>query len=86
MYAFLTFSTGRRLRPAMSGALALVLVAGAGTYAGVYEHALHTSSSQPASVSATVNDLRIMDNNAQALQQMDQLLDTNDDSGDPPTT
>jgi hypothetical protein len=36
-----------------------------------------------------VNDLKILDNNAQALQQMDQLLDpnaNNDDSGDPPTT
>jgi hypothetical protein len=38
--------------------------------------------------SATVNDLKILDNNAQAYQQMDQLLDpaANDDSGDPPTT
>lgn len=86
LYAFLTFSTGRTLRPAMAGALALVLLAGGGTYAGIYEHALHSASSQPAAVSATVNDLRIMDNNAQALQQMDQLLDTGDDSGGPPTT
>jgi hypothetical protein len=83
LYSYLTFSTGRQLRPALTGALMLVLVLGGGTYAGFYEHAVRTTA-QPAS--ATVNDLRIMDNNAQALQQMDQLIDTGDDSGDPPAT
>lgn len=84
MYAFLTFSAGRQLRSAMAGALMLLVIAGAGSFAGV-EIANH-SRPQP---SATVNDLKILDNNAQAYQQMDQLLDpnaNNDDSGDPPTT
>ncbi len=83
LYAFLTFSTGRQLRSAMAGALMLLVLAGAGSFAGV-EIANH-SQPQP---SATVNDLKILDNNAQAYQQMDQLLDpnANDDSGDPPTT
>lgn len=83
LYSFLTFSTGRQLRPALTGALMLALLVGGGTYVGFYEHASHPAV-QPAS--ATVNDLRILDNNAQAVQQMDQLVDTSDDSGDPPTT
>lgn len=83
MYAFLTFSTGRQLRSAMAGALMLVVLAGGGSFAG-FEIANHRQP-QP---SATVNDLKILDNNAQAYQQMDQLLDpnANDDSSDPPTT
>ena len=83
LYAFLTFSTGFQMRSAMAGALMLVLLIGGGSFAG-FEYA---NRSQP-QASPTVNDLKILDNNAQALQQMDQLLDpnTNDDSGDPPTT
>jgi hypothetical protein len=83
MYAFLTFSTGRQLRSAVAGALLLAVLGGGGSFAG-FEIANH-SQPQP---SATVNDLKILDNNAQAYQQMDQLLDpnANDDSGDPPTT
>jgi hypothetical protein len=85
MYAFLTFSTGRQWRSAMTGALMLVILLGGGSFAG-FEYATSRAHAQP---SATVNDLKILDNNAQALQQMDQLLDpaaNNDDSGDPPTT
>jgi hypothetical protein len=83
LYAFLTFSTGLQMRSAMAGVLMLVLLIGGGSFAG-FEYA-NRSQPQP---SATVNDLKILDNNAQALQQMDQLLDpnANDDSGDPPTT
>jgi len=83
LHAFLTFSTGRQLRPALTGVLMLLLLIGGGTFAGFYEHSNH--SSQPAA-SATVNDLKILDNNAQALQQMDQLLDSGDDSTDPQGT
>ena len=83
LYAFLTFSTGFQMRSAMAGVLMLVLLLGGGSFAG-FEYA-NRSQPQP---SATVNDLKILDNNAQAYQQMDQLLDpaANDDSGDPPTT
>jgi anti-sigma factor RsiW len=82
MRSFLLFSTGRSLRPAMAGALALAMIAGGGgVLIGVHQQAV------PVAASPTVNDLKIMDNNAQALQQMDQLLDSNgDDSSDPPTT
>ena len=81
LYAFFAFSTGRQLRSAVAGALMLLVLAGGGSFAG-FEIA-NRPQPQP---SATVNDLKILDNNAQAYQQMDQLLDANDDSGDPPTT
>lgn len=73
----IVLNTGRQFRPAMAAAMALVLVLGGGSYFGV------TSLSHPPEVqaSATVNDLQILDNNQQAIQQMDQLLD--DDSSDP---
>jgi anti-sigma factor RsiW len=79
MRSFLLFSTGRQLRPAVAGALALALIAGGGSLIGIH-------ISQPPQASATVNDLKLLDNNAQALQQMDQLLDDSDDQDAPPTT
>jgi anti-sigma factor RsiW len=82
MRSFLLFSTGRQLRPAVAGALALALIASGGSFIGI--HGLHDG--QAVQASATVNDLKLMDNNAQALQQMDQLLDDSDDSDAPPTT
>ena len=78
--SYFVFSTGRQLRPALAGALGLMLLLGGGTLATL--HSFGTPH-QP-TASATVNDLRIMDNNAQALQQMDQLLDDNGDDAAPP--
>jgi hypothetical protein len=84
-WSFFQFSTGRHLRSAMTGALALALLLGGGTSTFLYLQ-------QPApQASATVNDLRILDKNADALQQMDQLLDDSnapqsDDGATPPTT
>lgn len=77
--AWWTFSSGRSFgaRPA----LALVLVIGGGTYA-TFHNSIHTTPAAAAGGSAAVNDLKIMDNNAQALQQMDQLLNDNGNSGD----
>ena len=82
MRSFLLFSTGRQLRPAVAGALALVLVVSGGSFVGLHGMP-NFGSGQP---SATVNDLKLMDNNAQALQQMDQLLDDNEDQETPPTS
>ena len=67
----LLFNTGRQFRPALAGALALALLAGGGTFAGL--STLGGPVDKPA-VSATVDDLQILDKNAQAIQQMDQLL------------
>jgi anti-sigma factor RsiW len=61
-------NTGRQFRPAMAGALALVLVVGGGSFG------FSTLHPQPVQASATVQDLQILDRNEQALQQMDQLL------------
>ena len=81
MRAFFAYSTGRHLRPAMAGALALVLIAGGGSVLGVHHFGEQNQTS------ATVNDLKILDNNAQTMQQMDQLLDdSSDDSDSSPTT
>jgi len=75
----LLFNTGRQFRPAMAGGLALVLLAGGGTFAN-----LSTFSHPGTEASATVQDLQILDKNDQALQTMDQLLQedgASDDNG-----
>lgn len=78
----LLLNTGRQFRPALAGAMALVLLVGGGTVANLSSH----PATKP---SATINDLQILDKDAQALQTMDQLLqDDNsaDDSPSPPLT
>jgi anti-sigma factor RsiW len=73
----LLFNTGRQFRPALAGALALILLVGGGTFAD-----LSGRFSGAAKVSATVNDLQILDKNDQALQTMDQLLQDDGTPGD----
>ena len=81
--SFLLFSTGRRLRPVMAGAMAcILLLGGGGTFAGLYQHQAAVATQ----ASPAVNDLKILDNNAQALQQMNQLLDSSNDSSESPAT
>lgn len=80
----LLFNTGRQFRPALAGALALVLLVGGGTFAGI-----SGSHSRKAEASATVEDLQILDKNDQALQTMDQLLQDDspaDDTNAPPSS
>jgi anti-sigma factor RsiW len=78
--ARLLFNTGRQFRPALAGAMALILVVGGGAVANV--SGLLDSKAQ---ASATVQDLQILDKNDQTLQAMDQLLqDDSDDSSNPP--
>ena len=73
----LLFNTGRQFRPVLIGALALAMLIGGGSFAG-----FEVFHQQPAQVeaSATVNDLQILDKNAQAIEQMDQLLQDDPDS------
>jgi predicted anti-sigma-YlaC factor YlaD len=89
MRSRLLFNTGRQFRPAMVGVLAFVLLAGGGGtmvdwtgHGGVHQ--------APVAASATLDDLKVLDNNAQAEQQMDQLLDdsssSSDESATPPTS
>jgi anti-sigma factor RsiW len=80
----LLFNTGRQFRPALAGALALVLVVGGGTFADVSGFL----QSKP-QASAAVEDLQILDKNDQALQTMDQLLQdvgSADDATTPPSS
>ncbi len=78
------FNTGRQFRPALAGALALILLVGGGTVASLtgFPHSAPETS-------ATVQDLQILDKNAQTLQTMDQLLQDDspaDDAATPPTS
>jgi predicted ribosomally synthesized peptide with SipW-like signal peptide len=84
MKSRLLFNTGRQFRPALTGALALLLVVGGGTFANFSDF-----SHQTPEISATVQDLQILDKNNQALQTMDQLLQdagTTEDPSEPPSS
>lgn len=72
----LLFNTGRQFRPALVGSMALALLIGGGTFAGIAS----LPGNQVTTVSPTVGDLQILDKNDQALQQMDQLFQ--DDESD----
>lgn len=80
----LLLNTGRQFRPALAGAMALLLIAGGGSLSiATFTH----HPAQVAPVSAAVNDLQLLDKNEQALQQVDQLLQEAapaDDSGATP--
>lgn len=72
------YNTGRQFRPAMAGALALALLAGGG---GLLGYDLSAGKpAQPAEASATVQDLQILDRNATAFQQLDQLQQDEDNT------
>jgi hypothetical protein len=79
------FNTGRQFRPALAGALALILVVGGGAFAD-----LSTFSHPRVETSATVQDLQILDRNDQTFQTMDQLVQEDsapdNDASVPPTT
>jgi len=70
MRSRLLFNTGRQFRPVVAGALALVLLVAGGTFADLSGFPYPDK----APVSATVNDLQILDKNDQALQTMSLLL------------
>jgi anti-sigma factor RsiW len=79
----LLLNTGRQFRPALAGALAVLLIVGGGGFG------VATFPRQgPVQASATVEDLQILDNNEQTIQQMDQLLQedtsTQDNAPAPP--
>lgn len=74
------FGSNMNLRPVAAGVLALMLVAGGGTFAGITLH----QKAVPAE-SATVHDLQNLDRNDQLFQQLD-TLDQNDNDADDPST
>ena len=82
----LLFNTGRQLRPALIGSMALVLLLGGGTYEGISNL---SAPQEKAQVSAAVGDLQILDKNDQAMQEMDLLQDddlSTDNTTPPPST
>ena len=72
MRARVLFGSNVHLRPIAVGALALLIIIGGGTYAG-----LMSSNSATVKTSATVEDLKSLDDNAQVFQQLSSL-DQND--------
>jgi hypothetical protein len=85
MRSRLLFNTGRQFRPALAGALAVLLLVGGGTFANLA--GVHLGRPE---ASAAVTDLQVLDKNDQALQTMDQLLqdvqDENSIDDAPPLT
>ena len=75
--ARLLFGSNMQLRPLAAGALALLLVIGGGTYAGLVD----SHPSGPAQTSATVRDLQSLDENAQVFQQLNKLDQDENDTG-----
>jgi hypothetical protein len=73
------FNTSATMKPLMVGSLAVAMIAaGGGSYIQFASHM--DPAPQPAAISATVQDLQILDNNAQAIQQMNQLLGDDGDT------
>ncbi len=78
MRSRLLFNTGRQFRPVLAGALAVAFLIAGGTFADLsgFPHPAKTQ------ISATVNDLQILDKNDQALQTMNLLLQDDTSSND----
>ena len=70
------FTHQSAMKPLMVGAMALLVMAGGGSYWQM----THLHASQQPAMSATVQDLQVLDSNEQTIQQMDQLLDDDDTS------
>lgn len=76
----LAFSSNHQMRALAMGALALLMLIGGGTYAGL--EGLHsTATVTPSGASATIRDLQSLDTNAQLFQQMDSLDQPESGSG-----
>lgn len=73
------YGNSAALKPMLAGAMALLLVAGGGSWLEVS----HLQKVHAPAISATVEDLQILDNNDQTIQQMNQLLDDNDNDDSP---
>ena len=73
--ARIAYGPTMHLRPLAAMALTVTLLVGGGTYLGVtdWDHAAN-----PPGEAAVVNDLQLMDNNAQLLDQLETISTTND--------
>lgn len=70
------YGSNMHLRPVAAGVLALLLLIGGGTFAG-----LMSTTPAPNHTSATVRDLQSLDENSQVFQQLNALDQDDTDSG-----
>jgi len=80
---YLLFGSDVHLRPAVAAAFALLVIVSGGSYMGIVslnQTVTVAPRNQPA-VSATVNDLELLDSSAQTLQQLASFDETNTDGG-----
>jgi len=73
------FGSNLHLRPAVAAAFALLVIVSGGSYLGVVSLNQTVAPPHPQAVSATVNDLELLDSNAQTLQQLASFDETNAD-------
>jgi len=74
MHAALAFGSVGPARPLAAMALMVMLLIGGGTYLGVTDW---NHPAQPPVQAAVVNDLQMLDNNAQLLDQLESISDNN---------
>jgi hypothetical protein len=74
--ARIAYGPSLHVRPLAAMALTLTLLVGGGTYLGItdWDHQV-----PPPGPTAVVNDLELMDNNAQLLDQLENISSNNDD-------
>jgi hypothetical protein len=77
MRARILYGSNTHLRPIAVGALALLIIIGGGTYAGL----MSSHPATPVKTSATVEDLKSLDDNAQVFQQLNSLDQSDQDDG-----
>lgn len=75
----LLFGSNLHLRPAVAAAFALAIIVSGGSYIGVESFNHTVAPHHRRAVSATVNDLELLDSNAQTLQQLASFDETNAD-------
>ena len=75
------FGSNLHLRPVMAATFALLVIVSGGSYLGVVSLNQTVAPPHQPAVSATVNDLELLDSNAQTLQQLASFDETNADGG-----
>jgi hypothetical protein len=74
--ARLVYGTQMHLRPVAAMALTAILLLGGGTYLGITDW---NRPAAPQGQAAVVNDLQVLNNNAQLLDQLETISSSNDD-------
>jgi hypothetical protein len=75
MRAAFAYGSGAHVRPMAAMALTVLLLLGGGTYLGVTDW--YHPTAQPPAQTAVVEDLQLLDNNAQLLDQLESISDNN---------